>query len=54
MTTYKVLAGTYAGHKEGEEFEADDITEEDERDFIERGWIEPVKETKRKEEGKNG
>jgi len=43
MTTYRVTAATgYAGHKQGEQFEAD-LTEEQERRAKERGSIRVVK-----------
>ena len=53
MTTYKVTAATgYAGHAEGEEFEAD-LTEEQERRAKERGSIRVVKRDD-KAKGKEG
>ena len=43
MTTYRVTAATgYAGHKQGEQFEAD-LSEEQERRAKERGSIRVVK-----------
>lgn len=41
-TTYKVMAGTFMGHPEGEEFEAD-LDEALERRAKERGSIRVVK-----------
>ena len=54
MTTYKVTAPTgYAGHKQGETFDAD-LTEDQERRAKERGSIRIVKNKKDdKEEEKN-
>ena len=49
MGKYKVIAASgYDGHAEGEEFEAE-LSEDEERRALERGSLELVKPTKRKE-----
>jgi hypothetical protein len=50
-TTYKVTGPVpYAGHKPGETFEAD-LPEEQEQRALDRGAIEVVRTTKKKEAG---
>ena len=51
-TTYKVTAVTgYAGHKQGDEFQAD-LTEAEEKRAVERGSIKPVHHKEVKKEAK--
>ena len=53
-TTYKVIGSTaFDGHEPGEEFEAD-YEEEFEERALDRGSIEVVRTTKRKEKQSDG
>jgi hypothetical protein len=53
MTTYEVTAKTgYAGHKQGDEFEAE-LSEDEERRATARGSIRVASKSKR-EEGSDG